>query len=375
MVLVKSATALVLFVLLYKSSDLLLPVINLLTNWIILVVAAWFGGNFLAKKFILPHLPQLDTSSKAVIITGCDTGFGHMTALRLNQDGFFVIACCLNSDSEGAKKLTKTIQRKDRLKVIQVDVTKEKDIVKAKEVVDEILTNDKNNVTELYAIVNNAGILINSGIEWTVAPSVEDFYKMMEVNFFGVVRMTRMFLPFLRKSKGRVVNIASQAARTSTIGFTGYSCSKAAVAKFTEGLWSELLPYGVKAISIEPFFIKTEIINMENNMKLMKNAWRATDEGVKQFYGQQGYHNLVKYVKFISSDPRIVNPRQEDCSDAIAEAILSPEPDAVYEVVRWNHWIPYYLIHSLPWEPLIQTRRLLEKFLLSQSPDIPVHNL
>ena len=371
MLLVKTATTLVLIVVFYKSSDILLPLVNFLTNWIIVLIASWFGGSFIAKKFILPHLPKLDTTHKAIIVTGCDTGFGHKTALRLNQEGFFVFACCLNSESEGAKKLTKNAHMKDRMKVIQVDVTKEKDVIKARAVVDEVISSDKNNITELYAIVNNAGILINSGLEWAAAPSVDDYSKMMEVNFFGVVRMTRMFLPLIRKSKGRVVNVASQAARTSTTGFVGYSCSKAAVAKFTEGLWCELLPYGVKAISIEPFFVKTEIINLENNTKTMKNSWNAADEEVKDFYGQRGYQSVLKYVRFIISDPGIVNPRQEDCSDAIADAILSPEPNPVYEVMPWKHWIPFYVMNTLPWQPLIYARILLERVLLAKSPELP----
>lgn len=60
--------------------------------------------------------------------------------------------------------------------------------------------------TELWAIVNNAGILRGFEVELT---DMEDFKATMEVNAFGPVRITKAFLPLLRLSRGRVVNLTS----------------------------------------------------------------------------------------------------------------------------------------------------------------------
>ena len=58
---------------------------------------------------------------------------------------------------------------------------------------------------------------------------------MFEVNVFGLMRMTKAFLPFLRQSQGRIVNVGSVASLFTIGGLTGYSCCKHAVRSFTDG--------------------------------------------------------------------------------------------------------------------------------------------
>ena len=60
--------------------------------------------------------------------------------------------------------------------------------------------------TELWALVNNAGVIERGEIEWM---PMESCMKQFEVNTFGVMRVTKAFLPLLRKSKGRVVTTTS----------------------------------------------------------------------------------------------------------------------------------------------------------------------
>ncbi len=68
-------------------------------------------------------------------------------------------------------------------------------------------------VAELWAVVNNAGVACSSEIEWC---PMSTFEKMMQVNTFGPVRVTKAFLPLLRQSAGRVVNVASVAGRSGS---------------------------------------------------------------------------------------------------------------------------------------------------------------
>jgi NAD(P)-dependent dehydrogenase (short-subunit alcohol dehydrogenase family) len=65
-------------------------------------------------------------------------------------------------------------------------------------------------LTDLWAVVNNAGIAAFTEIEWC---SVDQFQRILDVNVLGVVRVTKAFLPLLRHSKGRVVNVASLAGQ------------------------------------------------------------------------------------------------------------------------------------------------------------------
>ena len=62
----------------------------------------------------------------------------------------------------------------------------------------------------LWAVVNNAGVAVYCEIEWC---SVQEFQKIMDVNVFGIVRVTKGFLPLLRQSEGRVINVASLAGK------------------------------------------------------------------------------------------------------------------------------------------------------------------
>ncbi|GBL86577.1 Estradiol 17-beta-dehydrogenase 2 [Araneus ventricosus] len=146
---------------------------------------------------------KVSSERKTVLITGCDTGFGHLLAKHLDSKGFSVIACCLFPNDNGAKELQKSCS--ERLKVVGLDVTKDESVSQAKEFVTKNLED-----SELWAIVNNAGILKGVTIELT---SLRDFKDSLEVNTLGVVRVTQAFLPLLRKSKGRVVNLTSVAGK------------------------------------------------------------------------------------------------------------------------------------------------------------------
>ena len=208
---VRVATSALLFFLLYYTGifALLLLLVSWLVNLCLLIFVSWAAGRTLANKFLIPRLPKTETKNRAVIVTGCDSGFGYLTALKLNREGFYVFATVFNPEGEGAKKLLKNAFKKDRIKIVQLDVTKEEEVLRLHEDVNKVLNSDAP-VNELFAVVNNAGILLNRGVEYAKAPSVDDFKRMFEVNLFGMVRMTRMFLPLIRKSRGRVVNINSQ---------------------------------------------------------------------------------------------------------------------------------------------------------------------
>lgn len=124
---------------------------------------------------------------------GCDRGFGLLTAVRLNQMGFSVIASCLNAkDSE--EKLKKGAKFPHKMHVLQLDVTNQQQLNQALIAVRQ-LTDDK-----LYALVNNAGIFRISPIEW----GTFDYHvrQVIDINLLATVNVTRTFLPLIRKCQG-----------------------------------------------------------------------------------------------------------------------------------------------------------------------------
>jgi len=135
---------------------------------------------------------------KAVLITGCDSGFGHLAAKILDQYGFCVFAGCSFPKGVGAQKLYTSSSK--RLRILRLDVTKDEDIEAA---IEEIKECD----LELWAVVNNAGIVDCGYIEWSNI--IERMNKILDVNFFGAVKITKACLPLIRKSSGRIVFVSS----------------------------------------------------------------------------------------------------------------------------------------------------------------------
>jgi NAD(P)-dependent dehydrogenase (short-subunit alcohol dehydrogenase family) len=106
-------------------------------------------------------------------------------------------------------------------------------------------------------LVNNAGVAIGGTFE---AASEEDFEWLFEINFWGVVRMTRAFLPLLRKSDdARVVNLSSVYGLISPPGETAYSASKFAVRGFSNSLRHELADSKVGVTVVHPGGVATSI--------------------------------------------------------------------------------------------------------------------
>ncbi|XP_070383376.1 D-beta-hydroxybutyrate dehydrogenase, mitochondrial-like isoform X2 [Dermacentor albipictus] len=173
---------------------------------------AWLIG---ALSYVLSHLfwkyvfvTSVSSDGKAVVITGCDTGFGHRLTKRLSRDGFLVFAGCLSSTSDGAKQL----RASSNVEVLQLDVTKQEQVDDALHAVKKHL-----GARELWSVVANAGVLRSGLLEWLSMDTIVDVF---DVNVFGVLRVTKTFLPLLKRSKGRVVTVASPLAMFTMISTT-----------------------------------------------------------------------------------------------------------------------------------------------------------
>lgn len=289
-------------------SDVLLSSVGLYLSW---SIASWIWIR-------LPIIPKetIDPSGKAVFITGCDTGFGHNLAKKLADYGFVVYAGCLFTSGQGAAELKKYNKK---IRVIHIDVTKDDLVEEARDSVESAILKEKQ---ELWAIVNNAGIMAVTEIEMG---DMKPFVSQLEVNTLGLIRVTKAFLQMLRPSKGRVVNVASLAGRFSIPGMVGYCVSKCAVISFSEGLRREMKKWDIDVITIEPHLFNTNLVNNENNHKVLNDAWDKTRCDVKEAYGDvyfQGYKVFLNKV-LGSARPR-VNHVVETMVTAVTEEFVSP---------------------------------------------------
>jgi NAD(P)-dependent dehydrogenase (short-subunit alcohol dehydrogenase family) len=169
---------------------------------------------------------------KTVLITGCSSGYGLATARFFLDRGWQVIATMRTPRED-------VLPRRERLRVLALDVTKPESIAAA--------------VAEagpIDVLVNNAGIGLLGAFEATPMDTVRELF---ETNTFGAMAMTQSVLPQFRQRKaGVIVNVTSSATLASFPLVAAYTASKTAVEGFTASLASELQQFNVRVKLVEP---------------------------------------------------------------------------------------------------------------------------
>lgn len=190
-----------------------------------------------------------NNTQKVILITGCSSGFGLLFAARLAQAGHFVYATM--RDINKRKELVDEINKRQALVTIRpMDVNKDSTI---KTVVDEIIDRHKH----IDVVINNAGYGLGGFFEDLTE---DDIRAQMETNFFGVQRVCREVLPYMRANqKGMIINISSIAGQTATLCLGAYNASKWALEGFSESLYYEVAPFGIKVVLVQPGSYPTEI--------------------------------------------------------------------------------------------------------------------
>jgi len=190
-------------------------------------------------------------ANKVAAITGAGSGMGQQLAVLLAQAGCHVAISDINQ-----KGLDETVKL---LAAYPVKVTA--DIVNTADQAAVYAWADKVNREhgKVNLIFNNAGIAMSNTVE---AHSINDYERMMAVNFWGVIYGTKAFLPYLKQSgEGHIINTSSIFGLTSQPTQSAYNASKFAVRGFTESLRQELdlEQCGVSATCVHPGGIKTNI--------------------------------------------------------------------------------------------------------------------
>lgn len=181
---------------------------------------------------------------RAVVVTGASTGIGRESARRLAGNGFRVFGTVRREKDAAALRSEGVIP-------VFMDVTDGGSICSARDAVLAAMGDDP-----LVGLVNNAGVPAAGPLEFL---PVEDLRQVLAVNVIGVVAVTQAFLPALRRSGGRIVNMSSVSGRIA-MPFAGpYAASKFALEALSDSLRRELLGSGVGVILIEPGSIRTPI--------------------------------------------------------------------------------------------------------------------
>ena len=197
-------------------------------------------------------------SKRIALITGSSKGLGRCLALEFSNQGYDIIIH--GRDKAILDEIENEIRKKGECYSVVGDIAEEKTL--------EVLAEEakKRNIDVL---VNNAGIYLS---KTAGEMSIEELRKVMEVNFFAHVSLTKKLIPyFLEKGKGLIVNINSVAGKQGSLGESAYAASKHALKGFFDSLSFELTKSGIMILNVYSGAIATKMTagrkNQENLMK------------------------------------------------------------------------------------------------------------
>jgi NAD(P)-dependent dehydrogenase (short-subunit alcohol dehydrogenase family) len=263
-----------------------------------------------------------------VVVTGASTGIGYACALHLDRIGFRVFAGVRRD--EDAERLRSNAS--ERLSPVRIDVTDPDSIAAAAREVETALAGD-----QLAGLVNNAGIAVSGPVEYLPVAEVR---KQLEVNFIGQVAVTQAFLPLLRRSHGRIVNIGSVGGEVALPFLSPYAASKHAIEGFSDSLRREVEPLGLKVAVVRPGAIQSSIWERGN---------AAADEVLASMppEAHEVYGAAVRRAQAAAAQrAREAIPAQA-VADVVEHALTSDKPKSRYVVgrtgkvlVTLERWLP-----------------------------------
>ena len=187
---------------------------------------------------------------KVIVVTGGGSGMGRELVLNLLSKGAKVVAIDIN-ESTLSETSTLAGPLKERLFTFVVDITDKSSVESLR---DKIIAHPG----FVDGIINNAGII--QPFVKVNQLSYESIERVMQVNFYGTLYMTKTFLPYLlTRPEAHIVNISSMGGFLPVPGQTIYGATKAAVKLFTEGLHSELTGTNVHVTVVFPGAVNTNI--------------------------------------------------------------------------------------------------------------------
>jgi NAD(P)-dependent dehydrogenase (short-subunit alcohol dehydrogenase family) len=244
-----------------------------------------------------------------VLITGCSSGIGRATALRLAGQGrWTVYATARNSDAlvDLARAGCRTLS---------LDVTNDASMSRAVATIDSAHG-------AVGALINNAGFSQSGAIE---AVPLDRIRAQFETNVFGLVRLTQLVLPAMRRQRrGRIVNVSSMGGKLVFPGGGIYHATKYAVEAISDALRFEVRGFGIQVVIVEPGLIRTGFGDAA--LGAMQNV---DAPGYERFHAEVARLTKSAFERGLTAK---LAGTSEDVAVVIEKALTSPRPRARYTV-------------------------------------------
>ena len=188
--------------------------------------------------------------NKTVWLTGASSGIGEALAKELAQYDCQLVISARNQNELERVKAEITENSDVPVEILLLDLTKPESFPRAVSRISQVFG-------DIDILINNAGVSQRS---LAVETEMSVYRKLMEVNYFGTILLTKAVLPgMLERKRGHIVTISSIAGKLGTPWRTGYSASKHALHGFFDSLRAEVHKQGIKITIIAPGFIRTEV--------------------------------------------------------------------------------------------------------------------
>lgn len=197
----------------------------------------------------------MNLKNKVAIITGSTRGIGNSIARLFLENNAKVVIC--GSTEENALKAVNKMKEElnltdDNIMGIGLNM---KDTSTIKESVDKVISK----WNKIDILVNNAGITSNVSL---LDSTDEDFMEMFQINFFGVVSLTREVVKHMKETGGSIINTSSMVANYGARNQSAYASSKFAINGLTKSLAKELGMYNIRVNAVAPGVVATDMMSI-----------------------------------------------------------------------------------------------------------------
>jgi len=264
-----------------------------------------------------------DFTNKTVIITGASTGIGRATAIAFHDAGARLVLAARSTDA--LEQLSADLGGPERALPVTTDVS-DPDQCQA------LIGRTVAQFGGVDVLINNAGMVVSGHFEHLQPGDIE---RQFAINFFGVVYCTRAALPYLKQSRGVIVNISSVAGFLGTPTASAYSASKAALNSLGQSLQVELQPYGVGISTVCPYF--TSGVQLAQKGVLREGSLHKSTKKQRKWQrhppGQQTSEQVAAAIlKTAELRSRLV--------------VLSPVGRLIWRVNRLAPWLTHWLLEQ-----------------------------
>lgn len=266
---------------------------------------------------------------KIILITGASSGIGYDAAATLAQQGHRVYAAARRTALMEPLKAF-------GVHILKMDVTDEASM---REGVRAVVQSEG----RIDVLVNNAGYGFFGAIENV---PMEEARRQLEVNVFGLARLTQLVLPYMReRGSGRIINTSSIAGKMVLYLGGWYHVSKYAVEAFSDALRIETKPFGIDVVMIEPGGIKTDWGFITARHLRESSLGTPYEKGGTQFADSMEWI----YKSNLLSKPSVV-------TKAISRAVNSRHPRARYCIGRFSKVgrLTHALIPARWWDAIMR---------------------